>query len=99
MILRSRFACLLGFVGLCLIVPPWASVHFSGVCASYTHTYTERHWGTDDFIPLQEAGALEVCHRDSSLKLMERGRHGGRGGGGRFKHREGIYIQEQRRLG
>lgn len=67
--------------------------------------------GTGDFIPPQEAGALEVCHRDSSLKLMggdrwrekERTRDkrtGGRrlvqGGGGGD---EGGWTERQRRQG
>lgn len=34
--------------------------------------YTQRQQRMDDFIPPQEAGAPEVLHRDSSLKLMER---------------------------
>lgn len=72
---RPSFTCL--FISFACLVQrccPAASVHFRGVCTSYTHTHTY------DLIPPQEARALEVCHRDSSLKLMEgdRGRKNGR---------------------
>lgn len=55
----------------------------------HTHTHAQKHLGTGDFIPPQEAAALEVCHRDSSLKLMEREREIEREmEGGRVKHRQ-----------
>lgn len=56
-------------------------MHFR-VCTIHTHTRAHTNkstGGTGDFIPPQEAGALEVCHRDSSLKLM---------GGDRWREKE-----------
>lgn len=75
---RASPACLLVLL-VCCSAAAQRPQCTSEESALATHTHTKA-LGDVWFNSTQEAGALEVCHRDSSLKLMEgdRGRKNGR---------------------